>query len=181
MFDFVDVVVARTWESDQLPSSKIVVAAINRINEKAFVGVLPEHREELLGRCAREFDLTLLKAMKSFVLIACAELGKCLFIERALAIIINALNTDAIELSGRELELIALPRRPFLPGTLHVPGLRAAEGTRELLVDEKSDASLLSAGTQFVGRNEAANRRVNKSNFRRGEIREGPRGDRLRS
>ena len=109
--------------------------------------------------------------MKNFVLIACAELGKSLFIERAPAIIINVLDTDAIELSGCELKLIALLRRPFLPRTLHVPGLRAAEGTRELLVDEKSDTGFLGTWAQFIGRNEAANRRFNESEFRSSKIR----------
>jgi hypothetical protein len=43
---------------------------------------------------------------------------------------------------------------------------------RQLLVDEQSDAGFLSTQAQFVGRNEAANRRVYKDDFRRGEISE---------
>jgi hypothetical protein len=110
--------------------------------------------------------------MKDFVLIACAEFRKCLFIECAPTIIINGLNTDSIELSGCELELIALLRRALLPRTQQVPVLRAAERTPDLLVDEKGDAGFLSTRAQFVGRNEAANRRVYKDDFRRGEISE---------
>ena len=81
-------------------------------------------------------------------------------------------DTDAIELSRCELKLVALLLGvPSLPRTLHVPGLRAAERTRELLVDEKSDTGFLGTWAQFIGRNQAANRRFNESEFRSSKIR----------
>src|SRR6476661_2111635 len=86
LFDFRDIVVARTGEPDQLPAREIAVAAIDRIREKTFIGVLPEHREELFGRGAHQFDLALLEAMKNFILIVYAEFRKTRLIECPLAI-----------------------------------------------------------------------------------------------
>src|SRR3954469_8570534 len=47
-----DVVVARARKADELPADEIAVAAIHRIGEETFHGVVDQHRQEGVARSA---------------------------------------------------------------------------------------------------------------------------------
>jgi hypothetical protein len=136
-------------KADQLPADEVLIAAIHRIGEEAFDGVLQQHLEEVLGRRACELEIAFLQSMQQLILLVGAKLG-----ERPLAVlaapVVHVSDRGAIQLRGRELELITLFLRALAPRSLHVPGLGAAIGPGQLAVDERRDTGFFLAGPEVV-------------------------------
>src|SRR5580692_5920159 len=64
------IIVVGPGESNHLPGPHILIAAVDRIGEVAFLGVLQEHREEgLTVDTVIEFDLTAFETLEHLVLV----------------------------------------------------------------------------------------------------------------
>jgi len=74
-------------------------------------------------------------------------------------------DAGAIELRGRQRQLVALAWRALLPRALHVEAVAIAPGARERAVDVNVDADVGALGTEIVGRHHVVDQRLDKSGF----------------
>ena len=118
--------------ADQLPADQIGIAAVHRIAEHAFNGVLAEEPEEVGG-----FDA--------------AQPGILLDRLEAIEIVAEDRNSFAINLTRRGFALIALLGRSLLERRLRKAVAIASEGARQLAVDVDNDRAIGGAGARGVG------------------------------
>src|SRR5438105_3363843 len=151
-------------EAHQLPADLLAVAAVDRIGEEAFDGVVEKQAEEKSRRHRLERKLALFERMQHLVLLRGGELVE------GFAVLLRARRIDvgnrgAVGLLRRERRLIALLRRAFGVRSLAVHLRHRAPAAEELLVDEIGDARLLRPGAEFIGGNEARHRGVEESDL----------------
>src|SRR6516164_5622107 len=79
------------------------------------------------------------------------------------AIGIGRRDAGAIELRGRERQLVTLARHAHLPRSLHVEPLALAPGARERAVNVDVDADLGAFGRELVGRHHVIDQRLDES------------------
>src|ERR1700681_4596209 len=97
------VVVVGAWKTYHLPSGHIFIAAINRVGEIAFLGVLQEHVEEGFAVDAPvEFNLTALEPLQYSVLIIGREFAERGAIEICTDVSVDRRDSGAIEFGGVE-------------------------------------------------------------------------------
>ncbi len=78
---------------------------------------------------------------------------------------VGGLDAGAIELRGRERQLVALARHALLPRPLHVEAVAVAPGARERAVDEDVDADVGALGAELVGRHHVVDQRLDERRF----------------
>ena len=71
-------------------------------------------------------------------------------------------DAGAIELRGRERQLVALARRAELPRALHVEAVALAPGAGERAVDVDVDAEIGALGAELVGRDHVIDQRLDE-------------------
>src|SRR5262249_35663236 len=76
---------------------------------------------------------------------------------------IGRCDAGAIELRGRERQLVALARHTHLPRPLHIEPLALAPGARERAVDVDVDADLGAVGRELVGWHHVIDQRLDES------------------
>src|SRR6185437_7783075 len=121
LVDLRDVVVARAGEADELPADEVLVAAVDRIGEEAFDSVHDQDLEEFLAEVAGNLHLALLERVQEVVLRLRVELREGAVSLRLLEVLVDLRDRRAIELRGREAQLVALLVGARLPRPLHVP------------------------------------------------------------
>src|SRR6185312_3030102 len=111
-----------------------------------------------------EIDLAVFEVVQHLVLLIGLQLREDVA-ERFLAVLIDALDAEPINLRGRERQLVALLLGAEMERSAHVDARGLSEGTRELRVDEVIDACLHRARAERVRRNQAIDRGAHEAAF----------------
>src|ERR1700722_9614478 len=151
------IIVVGPRESNHLPGPHVLIAAVDRIGEVAFLGVLQEHCEEgLTVDTVIEFDLAAFEPLEHLVLIRSRQFAERNAIEIRADIFVDRRQGSAIELCGTEAGLIALFRSALGPGTPQMVMVAAAELSCELSIQEKRHVRLDGARAHRIVRNQSA-------------------------
>src|SRR5262249_6693048 len=168
VFEFLDVLAMhrdRAREADQPPAGLVAVAAMDRVGEHALHHGLINHGPELARRQATvEVDAAARECDQHLLALCFAELVEALVVGLA-AMRIGGGDAGAIELRGRQRQLITLARHATLPWALHVEAIAIAPGARERAVDIDVDADVGALRAQFVGRHHVIDQRLDEGGF----------------
>src|SRR6266702_8826496 len=110
LVDMVAIVVARAGEADHLPARHILVAAIERIGEEAFHGVLQHQLEKLLGAetgLQLEGYFAAVQSGQYYILLVRRQ-GAEIFLVSGVGIVVQRPQPQAITARGSQIALIAL-------------------------------------------------------------------------
>src|SRR5580704_3890149 len=150
-------------EADQLPAGLVAVAAIDRVREHALHhGLIDGGPERSHLQAGVELDLVGGKPDQHLLALFLVEPVEGLAIGLA-AIGVGGLDAGAIELRGRERQLIALARRAEFPRPLHIETIALAPGARERAIDIDVDAKIGALGGKLVGRHHVIDERLHES------------------
>src|ERR1700722_4339143 len=158
------VVIVCAGKSDHLPRAHIFVAAVDRIREVAFLGVLKKHREEgFTVDPAIELDLAALQSLEHLVLILGPQMTEHGAVEILADILVDRRNRSAVQLSGTEAGLITLFRSTLGPRAPKIIMIAAAEFSGELSIQENRHVGLDRAGSHLIVGDESTECRLEKS------------------
>src|SRR6185369_4170240 len=143
VLEFLDVLTMhrdRAREADQPPAGLVAVAAMDRVGEHALHHALINHCPELARRQpAVEVDAAARKCDQHLLTLRFGELVEALVAVGLAAVRVGGGNAGAIELRGRQRQLIALARLALLPRALHIEAVAVAPGASERAVDVDVD------------------------------------------
>src|SRR5476651_2107006 len=128
--DMIAIVVARAREADHLPARHALVAAIERIGEEAFHGVLQHQFEKLLGAEAGpqlQGDLAAVQPRQHRVLLIRRQ-GAKIPLAGGVGVIVQRPQTQAVAPRRRQVTLITLGGKARHEGTLGVEAAGLSEG-----------------------------------------------------
>src|SRR5580700_9789789 len=93
------VIVMRAGKSDHLPGRHVLVAAVDRIGEKALLRIVENKLEEVFSAALRQLELVVLQILDDLVLAGIRQLGKNLA-EGGAAMAVEGCESLAIMLGG---------------------------------------------------------------------------------
>src|SRR5579863_3707205 len=157
-------------ESDHLPRRHVSVAAIDRIGQKAVLGVFQDELEEFLAVGSGELERTVFETLDRFVLLDVRQRGENLAAELVAARLVECGQCLAIMLRRRHRRLRALLFGALLERSGHVVAVKTSIWTGELSIDIDGAAAILAAGRKIVSRNETIDKRFDCPGFLRREV-----------
>ena len=169
LVDPVAIIVMRAGKADHLPRRHVLVAAIDRIGEKAGLRVLEDQLEEILAVGAVELERAVLETFDDLVFLIVGKLGKDLlpYLPRqAASSAARALRYCCAGVTG---DCGPCCLVPFWNGP-PCSGLRSGRRAGELAVDINGAAAILAARRQIVGRDQPVDKGFDGGGFLRREI-----------